>query len=173
MKPRAPHPTHNVTEHFGKYYNLAAGYLARRPRSTKELRDYLVKKKVDPLLIDEIITRLISQKFLDDLAFARWWREQRARFKGKSDRLIRMELRQKGIMEDVVEEVFHEITDEPMDDLTKAKTLVLKRLKRVEGLTPKEQYEKLGRYLLGKGFSWDIIQKAIDEHVEKKYNNGE
>ncbi len=173
MKPRVPHQTRKVTEHFGKYYNLAVGHLARRPRSSNELKDYLTKKKIDPLLIDEIISKLIEQKFLNDLAFARWWREQRTRFKGKSDRLITMELRQKGIKDDMIQEIFHEVTDEPMDDLTKAKGLVLKRLKRVEGLPPKEQYEKLGRYLIGKGFGWDIIRKAIDEHIEKKYNDGE
>lgn len=162
-----------MNEHQGKYYNLAVGYLARRPRSAKEIRDYLAKKKVEVDVIEVIVQKLLSLHFLDDIKFARWWREQRTRFKGKSDRLIKMELRQKGIDPQIIEDIFAEVTDEPMDDLTKAKKLIEKRASRVAGLTPKEQYEKLGRYLQSKGFNWDVIRRAIDEQLEKKYNDGE
>lgn len=162
-----------MNEIQGKYYNLAVGYLARRPRSTKELKDYLAKKKVEEDLIRTIVQKLLDLRFLDDVKFARWWREQRTRFKGKSDRLISMELRQKGIDPQIIEKIFLEITDEPMDDLTKAKRLIEKRLPRVIGLTPREQYEKLGRYLQGKGFNWEVIRQAIDEQLQKKYNDGE
>lgn len=162
-----------MNDHIEKFYSLAVRYLARRPRSAKELRDYLQKKEITKDIIDAIILSLEKQKFLNDTEFARWWREQRTRFKGKSDRLIKMELRQKGIAEEIIIQIFEEITEEPMDDLTKATRLVQKRLKRVQGLTTKEQYEKLGRYLMSKGFSWEIIRKAIDEQMEKKYNDEE
>ena len=80
---------------FKKYYGLTAHYLARRPHSTREVRDYLLKKKAPEDVIEKIIASMQRDKFLNDLDFAHWWREQRTRFRTKSDRVIRMELKQK------------------------------------------------------------------------------
>lgn len=150
-----------------KFYNLALHYLSYRTRSEKEVRDKLKTKQVDPQIIEKIISKLKEKKFINDEEFARQWIENRNRFKPRSQRLIRMELKQKGISNEILEAVIHDESFPVDSDLEQAKKLTEKRIGRLKGLSRQEVYEKLGRYLAAKGFNWDTIKKAIDEMLGK------
>lgn len=164
---------------FEKFYNSALRFLSYRPRSEKEVRDRLkIKYKKSNIkdldaVIDKIIQRLKQQKFINDDEFAKGWIENRLRFKPRSIRLIKLELRQKGIADEIIESgiINQELGTD--SDLEQAKKLVEKRITRFRnpsaslragkfGMTREEIYQKLGRYLASKGFSWDTIKKAID-----------
>ena len=94
--------------------------------------------------------------------------ENRLRFKPRSSRLIQMELKQKGIDPDFIEKLINDLkTINPDSDLEQAKKLVEKRIERLKNLKKQEIYEKLGRYLVSKGFNWDIIKKSIDAVLDK------
>ena len=167
-------------EPFEKYYTLAVVYLTRRPRSEKELREYLQKKALrfppdseyvlTPELLKSVIEKLKSQKFQSDYDFALWWKQQRNRFRLKSDSVIKMELKQKGIEREIIEQVFLKEEEEVVTDKEKARQLVEKRFEKVKLLSKHEQYEKLGGYLARRGFSWDVIRRAIDDMRTKSYN---
>jgi regulatory protein len=148
-------------DNFERFYNKALEFLSYRTRSEKEVRDKLKTKQVEPQTIEEIIAKLKEKKFIDDENFARMWIENRNRFKPRSLRLIKMELKQKGIEEEILNKM---INDEGLmiNDLESAKKLVEKRIGRLKGLPKQEIYQKLGRYLASKGFNWDTIKKAID-----------
>jgi regulatory protein len=151
---------------FEKFYNKALEFLSYRTRSEKEIRDKLKAKQVEPQVIEKIIAKLKEKKFINDENFARQWIENRSRFKPRSLRLIKLELKQKGISEEVMEKISN---DEFLifNDLEQAKKLVEKRIKRLKDLSKQEIYQKLGRYLASKGFNWDTIKKAIDEVLDK------
>src|SRR3989344_6604171 len=87
----------------GKFYNKALKFLSYRPRSEKEIRDKLKKKKASEETINKIILRLKENNFINDEEFVRWWIEQRTNFKPRSLRLIKMELKQKGVSNDLIE----------------------------------------------------------------------
>lgn len=168
-------------EPFEKYYTLALHYLTRRSRSEKELREYLRKKAqrlsykksefaLSADLLDRIIEKLHAQKFQSDEDFARWWRDQRNRFRPKSNLVIKMELRQKGVAAEVIERVFAENEKETFSDEEKARCLVEKRFSKVQTLSKQEQYQKLGSYLSRHGFSWEVSRRAIDDVRTKSYN---
>jgi regulatory protein len=146
---------------FERFYNYSLKFLSYRIRSEKEIREKLKTKQVEPQIIEKIIAKLKEKKFIDDENFARMWIENRNRFKPRSLRLIKMELKQKGIEEEIFDKM---INDEGLmiNDLEQAKKLVEKRIGRLKGLPKQEIYEKLGRYLASKGFNWDTIKKAID-----------
>lgn len=151
---------------FEKFYNKALEFLSYRQRSEKEVRDKLKTKDVAPEIIDRIIAKLKEKKFINDEEFARMFSENRLRFKPRSSRLIKLELKQKGIDPETIDKI---INDEGLmiNDLESAKKLVEKRIERIRDLPKQEIYEKLGRYLASKGFNWDTIKKAIDETLEK------
>lgn len=156
-------------DNFEKYYKKALFFLSFRPRSEKELRDYLKKKKADDLTSEKIISSLRENKFLDDLEFAKWFKEQRTILKPKATRIIKMELKQKGISQDLMDEVFANDTN---SDFEKAKKLAEKRINRYSKLEDKRKiYEKLGRYLASKGFNYDTIKEVIDQVFSKEYNS--
>lgn len=157
-------------EDFGKFYNFALRFLSYRPRSEKEVKDRLKlkaqKSKVkittqNSKVIDEVIQKLKEKKFINDEEFAKNWIESRLKFKPRSLRLIKLELKQKGIDPETIEKLVARRGSQVADDLESAKRLIERRMSRSRnkfGMTR----EKLGRYLASKGFNWDTIKKAID-----------
>ena len=146
---------------FEKFYNKALRFLSYRPRSEKEIRDKLLGKKASEEIINKVISRLKENNFLNDEEFVKWWIEQRANFKPRSLKLIKMELRQKGIDKDLIDQIIDDLSL-TIDDLETAKKLINKRLSRYKKLSREEKFQKIARYLSSKGFSYDII-KEIDK----------
>jgi regulatory protein len=153
-------------EQVENYLNLAYRYLTIRNRSEKEIRDYLAGKKAAPEVIEKIITSLKEKKFLNDETFARSWVLNRARLKPKGKALLKIELRQKGIAEDIITKVLEEVQEEIPDELSQAKDLIAKRMERMKGSSRDEIYRKIGGFLSRRGYSWEIVKKAIDESLK-------
>lgn len=152
---------------FEKFYKASIRYLSFRPRSEKELRDYLTKKQCDPLICKRIIDSLTRDKFLNDEEFARMWIRERTLIKPKAIRVIKMELKQKGISKELIESAF-ENSDDSSIDFNLALRLAEKKLRTIHDQTDRYKVkEKLGRYLASKGFDWDTIKAAIDQSLLK------
>ncbi len=157
-------------DNFEKLLNKSYKFLSYRPRSEKEVRDYLIKKKADDLTIKRIIESLKEHNFINDTDFTKWWIEQRTKFRPKAARLIKLELLQKGIDKDLVEEILQDKTVETESDLDKAKKIAKKKLVRLKNDEPQKQYEKLVRFLASRGFNWDTIKEVVDQLIPNRYN---
>ena len=153
---------------FEKFYNKALEFLSYRTRSEKEVREKLKLKQAEPQVIEKVISKLKEKRFINDEEFARQWIENRERFKPRSLRLIRLELRQKGIEGEILERVVRDLEFNSESELEQAKRLVEKRIDKVRGLPKQEIYQKLGRFLASKGFNWDTVKKAIDGILENE-----
>lgn len=152
-------------DEFSKYYTLSLRYLTYRSRSTKEIQDYLLKKKVPQDIIQRIIDILLEQKFLDDVLFAKQWIESRSKYRQRGLKVIKMELRRKGITDDLIEEALCSL-DGVKEDETIAR-IVEKKIGKYKGLSRAEIFEKLGSHLLRRGFEYDDVKHAIDEALKK------
>jgi regulatory protein len=153
-----------------KLYTQALKFLARRPRSEKEVKDNLKKKKASEDQIIPIIDLLKKQKFLNDLDFAKWWLEQRSNFKPKGWYVLQFELKQKGIEQEVIKKLEQEFKNAQIVEKTElemAKELVERRKKKYAGLPAREMYQKLGSFLARRGFDLDTIKAVIDPLLEK------
>lgn len=155
-------------EHYEKYLTLSYRYLSIRNRSEKEMREYLAKKNASAEIIEKIILSLKEHKFLNDEVFARSFVLSRARLKPKGKVLLKIELRQKGIADDIIESILSDVQDEIPDELAQAKSLIIKRMERMQGTSRNEIYSKVGGFLSRRGFSWDIVKKAIDDSLENR-----
>lgn len=149
-------------ENFEKLLNKTYRFLSFRPRAIKEVEDYLKKKKASDVDLQKIVEKLKSQKFLNDEEFARWWIESRTKARPRSSRLIKLELKQKAIDKELIESIF-ENSEEVASDFEKAYALAIKRVPRLKNLERQKAYEKLGRFLAGRGFNWDTIKEVIDQ----------
>ncbi|MBI2431113.1 MAG: RecX family transcriptional regulator [Candidatus Levybacteria bacterium] len=145
-------------EVFDKFYNKALRFLSYRPRSEKEVRENLKKKKTESVIIEKIILKLKEQNFINDEEFVKWWIEQRTTVRPKGLRVIKLELKQKGIDTDLRLKI---------NDFEQAKKLIEKKATRYKGLTKQELYRKLGGFLSRRGFDYDTIKKSIDEVTNK------
>lgn len=149
-------------EIYRKFLDKTLHFLSFRPRSEKEVRDNLTKKKAPLEIVDQIITRLKEQRFLDDEEFTRWWIEQRSKFRPRGIRVIKLELKQKGIAREVIDSVIQNSEFRIQNDLDSAKKIVTKKLAKYKDLQKYEIYQKLGGILARKGFDWETIKESID-----------
>lgn len=132
-------------------------FLTFRPRSQKEVEDYLDRKRVDPVDKLKLLKRLKQLDFLDDEEFAQWLIEQRARLKPKGKRALKQELCQKGIKPEIVEKVLSAV-----DEVAEAKKMAEKKR-----LAP----EKMRSLLMRRGFSWETIKTVLQRGLDPEVND--
>lgn len=140
-------------------YDDAARYLGPRPRSVLELRRHLTKRHYDEKAIAVAIERLREHGYVDDHAFARYWLEQRSRFRPKGEFALKSELRAKGIDARVVDEVLGE--GESRDEVKTARMALATRLARWRSLDVRERQTKAQVFLRQRGFSFDTIDEVL------------
>src|SRR3990167_508193 len=129
-----------------------------RPRSEKEIRDYFKRKKYHISIYDSLLEKLKHLELIDDEKFAKWLVEQRQNFKPKAVRVLRLELRQKGINKETVDEVLDSVV---IDEGKMARELLEKKAYKWKNLEPRIAKQKMSQYLAGKGFGWDVVEKVV------------
>ncbi len=152
------------TKPAGDPYEVAVRYLASRPKSVGEIARHLRSKRFDDMEVARALDRLRAQRYVDDEAFARYWVEQRARFKPRGDRALRTELVQKGVSRDVIEVVLGERA--PDADVEQAKRALSRPLARWTTLSAPERKRKIHTFLAARGFDYGTIEEVIRASVE-------
>lgn len=152
---------------YQRYVDLCYRYLTFRNRSKKEMYEYLQKKNASDEIIDQIIDKLQDQGYINDEKFARAWVLARARSKPKGRTLLVMELRQKGISQDIIEQVLAEESEELPDELAQAISIIARHMEKLDGFPRQAVYQKVGAFLMRRGYNWGIAKKAIDSYLEK------
>lgn len=157
---------------FGKVYQRTLEWVLTRPHSIKETRDYLFRKLRQKKIIDspkgrkikpvhnlpeedlanfseEILSRLISKNYLNDLNFAKYYVENRFTKKGISKKRLKMELLKKGIASDIIEQVIDNRNDE--EEILK---IIAKKRNKYDD-------NKLISYLCQQGFDYQLAQSLV------------
>jgi len=143
--------------------NKANFYLKFRPRTEKEVREYLYKKiktthwsRDDA---DKIIDELKSQGLIDDKKFVELFVKDRINLKPKGKKLLTYELKKKGIDDNLIENYFF---NNVLDEENLALKILKKRWSRFENLDSKKRFEKSARFLLSRGFNYGLVRKTIE-----------
>ena len=150
--------------------NYAFKLLSFRPRSVEEIKTklngYLHKKGFKSILSEKIIGELKEQNYLNDLEFTKWWIGQRSNSAIRGVRVIKMELKSKGISPDIIESVLNSKSKE--NETQKAAKTLEKLLRKLpKSLSSIELRVKLNNHLLRRGFDFETTKKAIDEILKK------
>lgn len=163
----------------GKFMERMYGLFSIRIRSEKEVRDYLKnlsfkrkikdKEEISDLVIDLLVERLKQKGMLNDLEFAKSWVESRRRSKQKGERALKIELLQKGIDREIIEEVlrFTNAHSEQVSENELAKLALEKKMKSWKNLPEMEFKKKATDFLLRKGFDYSIVRETVAKIVEK------
>lgn len=136
----------------GKLKGRALEWVMTRPRSIREFRDYMFRKKADAELVEKLVDEFSGRGYLDEVRFAEWLTDVRRR-RGKSERAIRSELASKGIAREVIDQVL-----QGGDEQERLKIVVAKK---INSARYKADPQKLMRYLVQQGFSYDDIRSAM------------
>lgn len=139
----------------GKAYDRALNYVIIRPRSVQEMRQYARRKQWSAEDTEAIIQKLTERNYLNDQAFARAWLQSRKLTKNYSARKLKLELKQKGVTDDIVNEV---VNQESYDEQSALKALIVKKQKLARY---RDDPQKLMQYLARQGFDYDDIKSAL------------
>ncbi|MDN4527576.1 recombination regulator RecX [Fictibacillus fluitans] len=144
-----------------KGFNTSLQFLSFRMRSEKEVRDHLKKKEFEDNAIEEVIKRLLEYKYLDDTDFANTFVRSRKNTTSKGAGVITRELSQKGISQPVIEKALNEF---PLNEqIESAASFAQKKANQNKSLSSNERRNKISQQLLQKGYSWDVIQEALQD----------
>ena len=148
---------------------IAARFLGTRPRTRRELERRLRRAAADDEVIATTLERLAHLGYLDDLAFARWWAEQRDCHAPRGRRMVEAELRQHGVPRDVLEALRDDATearadeDEPLpaSDEERAEVALARHLRGRPFPDDRAAVQRLGTFLLRRGFDPETVRATL------------
>ena len=146
----------------GKLRARAYEWLMGRPHSTRELTDYLRRKKAEPELVQKLVQDFTQKGTLNDAYFADWFYEKSIR-KNKSIRAVQNELRSKGIDTLTIQSIVSR------EENVNTEAEALNQL--ITKLSSRPRYAdqaKLMRYLLSKGFSYHDVKDALSLRIPEQ-----
>lgn len=143
-------------------------YLSYRPRSEAEIRQNLRRHDLPEPVIEDTLDKLRRDGFADDLQFARAWVENRAAFRPRGRRLLALELRQKGLPDEVIHSALQGVDDEAL-----AYAAALKTARRLRVQERSMFRKKLSDFLLRRGFSYPVIATVVERLWQQTRPEGE
>lgn len=138
----------------------ALNYLSNRAKTKRQVKEYLEKKGYTEKTVLAVLEKLIDYKYVSDENYAEDYVRVYSNKKGK--RLIAMELKQRGVSEEDMRDALDSIENEEESALKIAE----KYLKHKEN--SKENLLKCYKYLISKGFDFDLAKHTIERMKENE-----
>jgi regulatory protein len=136
---------------------IALRYLERRARTEAELRQKLTDRQVPPQEIEAVLVKMKQFGYIDDQKFAADFQRSRNDYKPTGVQRLRMELRQKGVSKDIIEQIAVEKEDEIELAHAAAKT----RLRQYSNLEATVFERRMIGFLARRGFGYDVIKVVM------------
>ena len=137
-------------------YQRALNYLSYRNRSSQEIRQNLIKKEFPEDIIQEVLDKLRQSSLVDDHVFARSWIENRSQFKPRGRKALAVELAQKGISREIIDEELEGLNEEEL-----ALLCARKKAPRFQQLEFEAFQKKMFSYLNRRGFPYQTCREAV------------
>ena len=141
------------------------------PRSRKELETTLAKRKIDADVANEVLDRFVEINVINDAEFAELLVRSRCNTKKVSRSVMRQQLRQKGVDQEIIEEALLAVTDD--DELRMATELVEKKSRAMNQLDPQVRKRRLFGLLARKGYGTAIALRVINDLEADDFDGAE
>ena len=142
-----------------KAKNTVYKLLNFRERSEKEIRNKLNTKGISSSTIEKCVIYFKDLDLIDDRQFAKKWINFRLK-KPLGISRIRVELKQKGINENIIKEELSR-SQENFDELNTVLKLAKRRLEKYKNIEQQKAQQRLYEYLTRRGFSGNSIRKTL------------
>ncbi len=152
--------------------------LTERARTRQELAQALRKREVPDEAANAVLERFDEVGLIDDAAFAGQWVRSRHTGRGLARRAIAVELRRKGVADEVAQEALAEVDTDAEEQ--RARELVDRKLRTVPADTP-ERRTTAARRLVGMlarrgypaGIAYRVVREALAAHGAEEDELGE
>ena len=151
--------------------NIVLNQLNFMPRSRKELETALAKRNIEPDVAKIVLDRFVEIGTVDDAAFAELLVRSRCNTKRVSRSVLRQQLRQKGVDQEIIDDALMVITDD--DELRMATELVERKARAMSRLEPEVRKRRLFGLLARKGYNTSIALRVISDLEASDFNGAE
>ncbi|MGN6723105.1 MAG: regulatory protein RecX [Marmoricola sp.] len=138
--------------------------LTGRARTRSELAEKLRKRNVPEDIATRLLDRFEEVGLIDDAAFAQDWINQSQSTRGLAKRALAVELKRKGLEDEVAQAALGEIDREAEE--TAAREQVRRKLRSMRGLEPERATRRLVGMLARKGHSPGAAYRIVREELE-------
>ena len=138
-------------------------WCAYQERSQQDVRDKLYEYGLHERQVEELISRLIQEGFLNEERFAIAFAGGKFRILGWGKVKIKLALKQKRVSDYCIKKALSQIDDKAY--IEKLKKVVLKRSKEIKEKDTFKRNYKLAQYALSRGFEQDIVWSIVGELV--------
>jgi regulatory protein len=143
----------------------ALNLLKLRDRTVGEIRDKMKQKGFEQAEIEVTINFLTEKGFLDDERFVTNFIRNKQQFGSAGKYKIKFKLEQLKVNRELINQKLAEVN--PESEIERAKELAQNWLNKKQTVLPEKKYEKLGRFLVSKGFEIDIVKNVLHEALKK------
>ena len=142
----------------------AVRLLARRARSSGELRGELIALGHDPNEVDDVIDEFVRSLYLDDLGLARVVTEKLRESKRASRAQIRQKLRERKFEDEAIETALGELDDD--EEFALLRRTALERARRLGGVDRQTAERRLLGFLARRGWSGEPAVRAVRDALD-------
>ena len=141
------------------YLRLAA-LCAQAEHCRQEMRDKMKHWEINEEARERVVERLVKERYVDDERYARAFVKDKIRYQKWGRRKVQQGLWLKHIDQDIQDTVLSEVDD--ADYLAVLRPLLKQKSKSIKAESDYERNQKLVRFALGRGFTFDIIRQCLD-----------
>lgn len=132
-------------------------------RTRAQLRDKLAARQVPDDVAEAVLDRMEEVHLVDDAAFSAEWVRSRHAGRGLARRALTVELRRKGVDDDLVRAAVDEL--DPETERSTAERLVVRKLRTTRGMDRDARIRRLAGMLARKGYpagvAFDVVRQAL------------
>jgi regulatory protein len=143
--------------------SIALRQLTAAPRSRTQLAEAMAKRDVPEEVADRVLDRFTEVGLVDDAAYAEVLVRSRHAERGLSRRALAMELRRKGVDDEIAQEALAQVDD--ADEEQAARALARKKLRATRGLDREVRLRRAYGALGRKGYGGSLVSRVVREEL--------
>jgi len=148
------------------YLQLAA-ICAQAEHCEQEMRDKMKRWELDETVQNRIIDRLTKERYIDNERYARAFVKDKIRYNKWGRRKVQQALWMKRIDNDIQQRVLDEIDEKEYLDVLRP--LLKQKRKSIKAESDYEMNQKLVRFALSRGYTFDIIRQCLNVDEIEEY----
>ena len=141
------------------YLTLAA-LCAQAEHCQYEMLEKMRRWELSEEIQARVMARLVSERYVDDERYARAFVKDKVRYNKWGRRKVEQALWQKHIDAAIRQQVLDEVDDNEYIEVLRP--LLKQKRKSTKAQSDYEMNQKLMRFALGRGFTFDIIRQCLD-----------
>ncbi|KGN72683.1 recombinase RecX [Porphyromonas gulae] len=149
--------------------NRMQAYCARTEHCRSEVAAKLRQAGADDRMIEQVLQRLVDDRFIDEERFARAYARDKYRFNGWGPKRIALELTKRHIPDSIITSALSDL-EEGEDKIEDSLTRLLKRkLRSIKDTDDRSCLHRLVRWAVGRGFEYEQVMKEALRLIRKGY----